>query len=284
MRRRLLLAALLLPALFLAARGDSARARQLVQEGDQRMAQRDMEGALGCFTRAIEEDPKWGTAWGRRGYCKRLMTRFNSALEDLSTAIALEPAITEHRLQRAQCYLNLDRGTEAVEDAEELFRINPADPTSKSVLGWATIRIGEVDRGLQLQTEALQASGNNAALRVRAEGFALKADWQALLDESDAGLAGGNKSLGIYYNRVVAYVGMKRYDDAAAAIRQTEAISRGTIIYMCRIHLMSTPGSGNHFNPDRALADARQIGETTTDRMVLNGWARALFLTGHVQE
>ncbi len=261
---------------------DRNAAIRLVAEGDALYQRRDFDGAIAAYTRAIEADPEYGTAWGRRGVAKRIATRFDAALEDLTNAIALDPGTAEWRLQRIQNYMSLDRTQEAVEDSADLLRVAPNDPSALTLHGWALVKSGEVDQGLELQTRALQLAGNNANLRIRAEAFMLKADWNALLEEMDQALAGGNPNLGIHYNRTMALVELGRWDDAAQAVKLAESKSRGTVLYMSRVYLTATPQAGAHHAPDQALKDAESAGGTTTESLVLNGYARALFLTGHV--
>ncbi|MBI2920869.1 MAG: tetratricopeptide repeat protein [Planctomycetes bacterium] len=266
------------------AAADRTQAEQSVSEGDGLLQRRDFDGAIAAYTRAIEADRSWGVPWGKRGYAKRIATRFNASLEDFTLAISLEPDVSEWRLQRAQAYLNLDRNTEALEDGEVFVKKWPQDPTAYVLLGWALARTGDVDRGLEMQTKGLQLSGGNANLRVRFETFQMKADWKACLEEMDAALAGGNPSLGIYVNRVIALVEMKEFDRAVEALNLAGSKSKGTVYYSAKVYLTSTPAAGAHYNAEQALKDAKAMSEGTTQSDVMNAWARALFLTGHVQE
>ncbi|MCE9581808.1 MAG: DUF1570 domain-containing protein [Planctomycetes bacterium] len=258
---------------------DRPAAESFVQDGDRRLAARDFDGAIAAYSKAIESEPSWGAAWGKRAHAKRISTRFNASLEDFTQAIALEPQYTEWRLGRAQAYLSLDRATEAIEDGEALMKIAPQDPTNMVVLGWALIRSGDVDRGFEMQTKGLEASGNNPILRVRAEGFMAKADWAGLIDEMDKARAGGKQDIGIYFNRVVGYTELGQYDKAAAVIKEIQSI--GTVIYISRAYLAATPKAGALYEPAKALADAELVAGNTTESLVLNAYARVLFMTGH---
>ncbi|MEK7467955.1 MAG: tetratricopeptide repeat protein [Planctomycetota bacterium] len=262
------------------AAADRAQAESAVLDGDRKLQARDMQGAIDAYTRAIEADPAWGTAWGKRGYVKRIWTKFDASLEDLGQAIALEPGVTTWRLERAQAFLNLDRSQEAVEEGEALVKMAPQDPANTTMLGWALVHAGDVDRGLELQTKALEMSGGNAQMRIRSDGFELKGDWKMMVEEMEKALAGGRTDLGAYLNRVIGHTNLGEYDKAAAVITELEAKSRGTIIYMARVYLYSTPTAGAHFNAAKALADAEQAAAGTTQSGVLTIHARALFHTG----
>jgi Flp pilus assembly protein TadD len=279
-----LLAAPLLLPLARPASADRSQAVAAIEEGDRLIAQRNIDGAIAAYSRAVEADPKWGTAYGKRGYAKRIATRWDQALEDLTTAVALEPMTTEWRLQRAQAYLNADRPIEALEEAEALYKLAPQDPTNLCLLGWALIASGDVDKGLEHQAKALQLSGNNPALRMRFVGLRLKCDWAALIDEMNVAIAARAGGSGAYFYRVIALVESGQYDKAAEAVAQAEQVSRGTISYMCRVYLASTPAAGAHYKPDQALKDAKLAAEGTTQSDVLTTWARAMFLTGHVTD
>ncbi|KAF0243990.1 MAG: hypothetical protein FD180_2925 [Planctomycetota bacterium] len=268
-------------AFSLPALADRAQAESAVSEGDRKLQARDMQGAIDAYTRAIQADPAWGTAWGKRGYAKRIWTKTEAALEDLGQAIALEPAVTNWRLERAQAYLMLDRAQAAIEEGEALIKMNPQDPSNHTMLGWALIHAGEVDKGLELQTKALEMSGGNAQMRIRADGFELKGDWKMLVEEMEKALAGGRTDLGAYLNRVVGHTNLGEYDKAAAVIKELETKSRGTIIYMARVYLYSTPGATGHYDPAKALADAELAASGTTQSGVLTIHARALFHTGN---
>ncbi len=284
MLRLALAAAVLTLSLASTALADRGQAENAVQEGDRYLGGRNFPAAIDAYSRAIDADPTWATAWGKRGYAKRIWTKFNASLEDFGQAIALEPQATNWRLERAQAYLGLDRAQEAIEEGEELIKLNPADPANTSLLGWALIRSGEVDRGLDLQTKALEMAGGNAVLRIRADGFELKADWKALQDEMEKALAGGRRDFGAYLNRVVAHTELGEYDKAAGVIKELEGLSRGTTIYMSRVYLYSTPGAKAYFNAATALSEGEQAAANSTESSVLNIYARALFLTGNVDK
>ncbi|MCC6740298.1 MAG: tetratricopeptide repeat protein [Planctomycetia bacterium] len=281
MRRLAFAAAFALLFLARPAAADRGQAESAVQEGDRFLGARDFEKAIAAYTRAIDADPAWATAWGKRGYAKRIWTKFNASLEDFGKAIELEPQQTTWRLERAQAYLNLDRAQEAIEEGEALIRLSPNDPANTSLLGWALIRAGEVDRGLELQTKALDMSGGNAVLRIRADGLTLKGDWKALVEEMEKRQAGGQRDWGSYLNRVVGHTELGEYDKAAATIKELEGLSRGTTIYMARVYLLGTPGAGGHYDAAMALAEGELAAGNSTESGVLNIYARALFLTGH---
>jgi len=284
MKRPLFCAALILAVLGpRTARGDRAGAEKFVEEGRRLTEARDLSGAERAFSGAIEQDPGWAEGWGRRGQVRRMSSRLRDALQDLARAVELDPKDGEWRIQRVQAWLTLDQVPEALEDAEVLKSIDP-NPSYLTALGAAQIRAGQIDRGLESQAAALEQAGGHPMLRVRAEGFLLKGEWDAALKEIDDREAGGVREAAHWYFRTVALVEKGDYEGAAKAVEGARSVSRGTIAVLSAAYLAATPEAGAHASRDRAVADCALAAKDHHDSLVLNAWARALWLAGRARE
>lgn len=285
MKRRLeagLWTAVLLAA-ALPAHADRAAAQRAVAEGDNHLARGDFQGAEAAFTRAIEADPSWPDAWGKRGDARSMGALGPACIEDYSQALALAPGDFNWRFFRGQAYLMYDRPQQALEDMDALLKVAPAHPEATSQRGMALVLAGDVDGGLAEQDRALKAANNDPRLLVRGEGLSRKGDWGALVAEIDARKAAGVFTLADAWYRVVALVESGKYDDAAAAVKAVQGQDR-MVAAACRLYLVSTPQAGPHFKPDLAEQDLAALAASRFDSNQILNQGRALLLIGRAKD
>ncbi|KAF0242575.1 MAG: hypothetical protein FD180_3843 [Planctomycetota bacterium] len=269
--------------LCLPAFADRAAAQSAVQDGDARMARGDFAGAEAAYTRAIEADPSWGDAWGKRGDARSSGALGPSCIEDYTQAVTLLPESWLWRLMRGQAYLMYDRPLAALEDLDGLLKKMPEYTDAMTMRGIALILSGDVDEGLAVQTRALEMEGNDARLRLRGEGLARKGDWPALVAEIDARRAAGIVQMADVYYRVLALTESGRYDEAWAAVQAVQNSDR-MIASACRLYLVSTPQAGTHFKPDVAEQDLATLSASRFDSNQIANQGRALLLIGRAKD
>ncbi|MCE9584579.1 MAG: tetratricopeptide repeat protein [Planctomycetes bacterium] len=271
-----LLAFLLLALPVFADRG---AAQSALADGDARLARGDFPGAEAAYTRAIEADPTWAQAWGKRGDARSAGALGPSCIEDYNQALALQPGDFSLMFYRAQAYLMYDRPEQAIGDLDALLKLAPNHPESVSLRGMALVLSGDVDGGLAEQDRALKGDNNNPTLRVRGEALARKGDWKGLVDEIDARRAAGIVQMADVWYRVVALVELGRWEDAAAAAKAVEGADR-MVASACRLYLESTPQAGAQFKPDQAERDLKTLADSKFDSNQIVNQGRALLLTG----
>jgi len=276
--------ALLFALLFtLPAFADRPAAQSAVADGDARLARGDWLGAEAAYTRAIEADPSWADAWGKRGDARLSGALGPACLEDYTQALKLAPQDFNWRFLRAQAYLMYDRPAQGLEDLDVLLRKAPDHPESVSMRGVALVLSGDVDGGLAEQDRAFKLGGGNPLYRIRGEGLARKADWNGLLAEIDGRRAGGIFQMADAWYRVVAQVELGQWDAAEAAVKEVARSDRG-VAAACRLYLVATPQAGTHFNRLNAEADLAALADAKFDSNQIVNRGRALLLLGRAQD
>ncbi|MEK7469921.1 MAG: hypothetical protein AAB074_21340 [Planctomycetota bacterium] len=260
----------------LPARADRAAAERLYLEGNKLFNENLHLEAIEKFTQSIEADPTYARARAFRAWAKDHALIPGNGLEDVAIALEMEPKNPVFLQVRVQIYMGLDRTTEAIEDAEELVRLKPDDPTNLLLLGLALVRSGEIDAGFEKMTKALEASGNNPDMRVRADAFRAKADWLGMRDEMEALHGAGRRDGATILHRVIAFTELGQYDKAQEAIKDAEPDTStwGAV----RAYLAATPEAGALCDPAKALEYAEAAAEGRDDSNLQCVLARTLFL------
>ncbi|MCC6737689.1 MAG: hypothetical protein IT452_01480, partial [Planctomycetia bacterium] len=282
--KRLLLAVAAAIAAALPAAADRAAAEAAVRDGDAALQGRNFAGAVAAYSRAVEADPAWGQAWGKRGVAKYRSSMFTAALEDLSVARSLEPGVKDWMFWRAQAYLYLDRPVEMLEETEALHKAFPDDLDARCLWGRALVRIGDVDGGIAQQEKAWEASRGDPQLPIRTEGYQRRADWKAMQEAAEAPLRGGAPSTILHFHRVVALVERGDFAAADAAVKEIASKSQAVTAVMCRLYLQSTPDAAAFYDPSAAATEVETLRASSANAESNNAVARALFLLGRERE
>lgn len=270
-------------ALAAAAHADRAAAQQAAADGDARLARGDFLGAEAAYTRAIDADPTWADAWGKRGDARSTGSLGPACIEDYGQAMARSGDDFTWRFFRAQAFLMYDRPASALEDVEVLLKRSPDHAETVSLRGMALVLSGDVDAGLAEQDRAIQLSRNDPRLLVRGEALSRKADWPALVAEIDRRRAAGAYTLADAWFRVVALVESGQYDAAAAAVAEVQRADRA-VAAACRLYLVATPQAGAHFKTDLAEQDLALMTQWKFDSNQIVNQGRALVLLGRPRD
>jgi tetratricopeptide (TPR) repeat protein len=95
-------------------------AKQSLQAGMQYAARRDFENAISEFSRAIQQHPRYATAYANRGVAYMQQKKFNVALDDLKKAVELDgkdPMIHYNLTCWYSVQNQLDRGLNSLDSA-----------------------------------------------------------------------------------------------------------------------------------------------------------------------
>ncbi|MBI2920867.1 MAG: DUF1570 domain-containing protein [Planctomycetes bacterium] len=275
---------LLLLAAMRPAVADRASAESAIAEGREFLKQKDFERAVGAMDRAVAAEPGWAVPWVERAFAKAQCELTVSALEDLGRALAIEPANPAYLNLRARIFMDLDRWTESAEQSAAVLKGNADDPYALSLHGRALVMSGDVDGGLGEMRRAVEMQGARF-LPDYASSLLVRADWAGAAKAAEEAIGAGAPSASPYLDRALALVELGRWDDAAKAIAEAERAIPGTVgLYLAKAGLHGTPGAGRHHNYAEALRRLEDAAGTSQLSMVVNTYARILFLNGHVHE
>ncbi|KAF0245079.1 MAG: Tetratricopeptide [Planctomycetota bacterium] len=265
------------------AGADREAAKAPFAEGSSALQRQDLTAAIAAFTKAIEADPSWADAWDLRGRAKFLLARTPAAIEDYSRAMSLEPANPNFAIHRCQALMSLDRWAEAAEDADAGLKASSGNAQILALHGWALVNLGEVDKGLAEQDQAFQAN-SSPTQRIRYDAYWRKADWEAMVKEADAQLAGGVTRPAIHFYRVIALVGMGKHKEALDAARAAKKIvPRGSEPALAEAYVLGTSEAAGIHDADASLKIIAGT-DSSTLSYYLNVHARTLFLAGRARE
>jgi len=102
----------------------------------------DLEGALRCYTRTIELDPRHARAHNNLAFVLRLEERFAAAESHALRALSLEPRLWEAHLNLAYISGAQGRYGEALAAAHHVLDINAASPDAHYVAGLSYCHLG----------------------------------------------------------------------------------------------------------------------------------------------
>ncbi len=282
--KRLLLAWAFLVAAAVPAAADRAAAEAAVRDGDAALQAKKLDGAIAAYSRAVDADPGWGQAYGKRGVAKYRASLFTAALEDLGVAKSLEPGVKDWMFWRAQAYLYLDRPVEMLEETEALHKAFPDDRDARSLYGRALIRAGDVDGGIAQQEKAFEESRGDAQLPIRTEGYQRRADWKRMQEAAEGPIKGGAPSTILHFHLVVALVERGDFAGADAAAKVLAARGPSVTASMARLYLECSPDAGAFFNAAATKDDIDSVLASSSNAEAINAAARALFLAGRERE
>jgi glycosyltransferase involved in cell wall biosynthesis len=128
-----------LPVLQEAARatGDDARARALIQDGEERYADGNAEGAVEQFAAATRLAPADVNAWNDLAVALHQLARPDAGTY-LDTALFVDPDDSDARLNRASVRLARGDATGAADDARHVLDRDPANDSAAELLSQAS--------------------------------------------------------------------------------------------------------------------------------------------------
>ena len=94
-------------------------------EGRERMARGDYDGAIISFGEAIGLSAENPRAYSLRGQCFYNLKNYNQAREDFSHALMSAPDVSEYYLWRGNTYANLQQDDNAITDYQKAIKLDP---------------------------------------------------------------------------------------------------------------------------------------------------------------
>jgi tetratricopeptide (TPR) repeat protein len=117
-------------------------AKGFVEAGNAKYRDKDFDGAIADYTKAIEVDPKFAEAFKFRGLSKSLKGDWKGCLTDINAALALSPENIDFLSTRAFTHLHLTNFPAAIADFAAIERLDPKDgsKTKDQIAQWLISR------------------------------------------------------------------------------------------------------------------------------------------------
>jgi len=94
-------------------------AKQLNNQGVDKLDQKDYKGAIAYFSQALSLEPQNAKAYFNRGFAYYNLENYQKAIEDYTKAIQINPVDAEAFYNRGLAYSNLDNDKAAIQDFEK---------------------------------------------------------------------------------------------------------------------------------------------------------------------
>lgn len=94
-------------------------AKQLNNQGVDKLDQKDYKGAIANFDQVLRLDPQNVKAYFNRGFAYYNLENYQKAIEDYGKAIEINPSDAEAFYNRGLAYSNLDSDKAAIQDFEK---------------------------------------------------------------------------------------------------------------------------------------------------------------------
>jgi tetratricopeptide (TPR) repeat protein len=181
----------------------------------------NLEEALGLFELACQIDTGLGVAWFFQGLTLVKLQRFREALVCLSEAERQGHITSMLYETQADSYYNLKQYPDACESYDRAQRRDPGNRLLQSKLGLAVVRAGNVDRGLGLIWQAVEAKPSVSELHDR---LILSLVWLGRIKEAaaaaDVKLGAIEKPAALDFLRAASlWAKTKNWENAATVLR-----------------------------------------------------------------
>ena len=141
--------------LFKAVLAQKARDNMIM--GVEKMKVKDYEGAIADYTKAIEINPDFGTAYNNRGISKRKLNDYYGSIADFTKAIEINPDFAIAYSDRGFSKYSLKDYYGAIADYTKFTELDPDNPVAFFLRGDAKDKIDDFKgRLIQLIQRKLQ--------------------------------------------------------------------------------------------------------------------------------
>jgi tetratricopeptide (TPR) repeat protein len=198
-------------------------------------------------------------AYQVRGLARSKLGRYPDALQDLSRALDFDPKDAATRAERGWVYLACDAPQLARADFEEVIRLRPADADAYNGLGYALVKLGEVERAVRAAEDgAARAPRASYLQRYEAARVVAQAAGRLDADATRSGRPAGDRR-SRYEERAVGLLGeaLRLCPAAGRARFWRERVFPDAALYPIRAHPRFKDLGAAFARAERRLAPAR---------------------------
>jgi tetratricopeptide (TPR) repeat protein len=138
-----------------------------LQRAQARLADGRIDDALADYTAHLRHQPRDLAALAARSHCYWVRGDVTRALNDLTTALRLDPMLATYRITRALYLGSIERFDAALLDLEEACRIEPENARAHELRAGMLRRLKRLPEAIVAESEAIRLMPDAAAPRVR---------------------------------------------------------------------------------------------------------------------
>ena len=174
------------------------------------------------FDKAIEVDPKNTWAYLCRAAAHRDSDRYEEALTDYSTPIALNTGmLQEAYTERASTYIELNQTENAFADLSKAIELDPTDANPYRFRGFLYLRLEKYENALRDLTLAIELNPVKAEIyHHRAQAYFSLNQYENAFADYEMAIELDPKDAVMYHNRGNAYNRMQRFEKALADFKR----------------------------------------------------------------
>ncbi len=110
-------------------------AKEFLENGIAKHTQKDYEGAIKEYSKAIKEDKNYTDAYFNKGTCELALKDFKSAKKDFDKAIEIDPKYIKAYYSRASVFVSQEKYIEALPDLDKTIELDPKTPNALTLRG-----------------------------------------------------------------------------------------------------------------------------------------------------
>lgn len=117
-------------------------AKEYLELGITKHNNKDFEGAIKEYSKAIKVDNNYTDAYFNKGTCELALKDFKSAKRDFDKAIEIDPKYIKAYYSRASVFVSQQKYVEALPDLDKTIELDPTTPNALTLRGQIRAQIG----------------------------------------------------------------------------------------------------------------------------------------------
>lgn len=197
-----------------------SEAKRLYNQGQQKLAAGDLQGAIAKFNQALEFNPKYYLALLKLGDIIVQLNRNHESLGYYSQALEIQPNCYEALVSYGTALLTLGLYEKALNSYEKALRINTKDIDSWLGKGSALNALGQYEESLENYNQAINEHPDDSRLYVnRSQVLGILERYREAIIDCDRALRISSDWM-IWYNRGGAFFCLSLYEEAIKNYRE----------------------------------------------------------------
>jgi tetratricopeptide (TPR) repeat protein len=185
------------------------------ESGNRNYYKTDYETAINDFSRAIEINPNYDLAYNDRGATYNKLGKYNEAIVDFNKAIEINPNLDLAYGNRGTTYYILGKYNEAIVDLNKEIELNPKDAIVYNNRGAAYSFLGKYNEAIVDFNKAIELNPNlDLAYSTRGAAYYALGKYNEAIVDLNKAIELNTKDAADYNNRGAVYYALGKYNEA----------------------------------------------------------------------
>lgn len=185
--------------------------------GERRLEEKDYEGAIAEFNRALDLNPDDLYAFFNRAAAYNALGEYSAALEDLDRALDIDPELDRAYSSKGIVYSSMGEYDRAVNNFNEAIELNSSSAEAYFGLALINTKQGETPLALTNYTQAIDLDSNYVeAYYGRGLSYRRQGDYERAIADFDEAIRINPEYTLVYLDRGISYFEQQQYEQAIA--------------------------------------------------------------------